>query len=247
MAVGDKKVSCIICAFNEAGRVGEVLKVATTYPRFDEIIAVDDGSTDGTYSEICSFSGVKAIRLDKNYGKTKATFAGVDESAGDLIFHLDADLVGLTHSNFDDLLAPHACLRCMTLAKMSNFELLANLAGMDILSGERIIPRDVFDKLRTKKFSGYSIETFINGAIISEGMPVISVKWPNVKYLTWADKLGNAKFKAIRRRIHEINMMMHIYSEVPFHKIVVQNLYMPYLGFLHRIRQRRRKVSLVAD
>ncbi len=61
-----------------------------------EIIFVDDGSDDGSFSVLEGLNrrdpAVKAIQFRKNYGKAAALTAGFREAKGELIFTLDADL-----------------------------------------------------------------------------------------------------------------------------------------------------------
>ncbi|MFA4661655.1 glycosyltransferase family 2 protein [Pyrococcus kukulkanii] len=81
-------ISVIIPAYNEERRIGEVLK---NMPNFvDEIIVIDDGSTDKT-SEIAKAFGAKVIRLDKNLGKGAALREGIKIARGDVIVFMDAD------------------------------------------------------------------------------------------------------------------------------------------------------------
>jgi glycosyltransferase involved in cell wall biosynthesis len=82
------KVSIVIPAYNEATSIGEV--VANCKAFCDEIIVVDDGSTDNT-AEIAKNSGAVVIRNEKNLGVTKATRNGFGAAHGDIIVTMDAD------------------------------------------------------------------------------------------------------------------------------------------------------------
>jgi glycosyltransferase involved in cell wall biosynthesis/putative flippase GtrA len=62
-----------------------------------EIIFVDDGSTDGTFSELQCLhlahpNTVNVIRFRKNFGKTPALVAGFSLCRGDVVFTMDGDL-----------------------------------------------------------------------------------------------------------------------------------------------------------
>ncbi|WP_406192688.1 glycosyltransferase family 2 protein [Kitasatospora sp. NBC_01560] len=61
-----------------------------------EILYVDDGSTDGTWSLIEEFAStsesVRALRLSRNFGHQAGCLAGLKEAAGDATVVIDADL-----------------------------------------------------------------------------------------------------------------------------------------------------------
>ena len=61
-----------------------------------EIIFLDDGSTDESWSIISGFAAadpnVKGIRFMKNFGKSQALHAGFAKAKGDVIITMDADL-----------------------------------------------------------------------------------------------------------------------------------------------------------
>ncbi|WP_460219597.1 glycosyltransferase family 2 protein [Psychroserpens sp. MEBiC05023] len=61
-----------------------------------EIIFIDDGSTDESWSTIMQLSqnnpNVKGIRFLKNFGKSQALHAGFAKAEGDVIITMDADL-----------------------------------------------------------------------------------------------------------------------------------------------------------
>ena len=84
----DSKVSVVIPAYNEAMSIGEVIANCKAF--CDEIIVVDDGSTDDT-AEIAKNSGAVVIRNKKNLGVTRTTRIGFEQAHGDIIVTIDAD------------------------------------------------------------------------------------------------------------------------------------------------------------
>jgi dolichol-phosphate mannosyltransferase len=86
------KVSIVIPFHNEAESVkavlGEILAVRD--PR-DEIIAVDDGSSDGTGAIMDGLSGITVIHLPRNMGQSAAIYKGLKAATGDVIATLDGD------------------------------------------------------------------------------------------------------------------------------------------------------------
>ncbi len=61
-----------------------------------EVIAVDDGSIDGTAiqlnKEISNRHNLRIVEFRRNYGQTAAMMAGIDFSNGEILVSLDADL-----------------------------------------------------------------------------------------------------------------------------------------------------------
>ena len=97
-----------------------------------EIVYVDDGSTDDSVQILESlaeqdFAHTKVIALRRNFGQTAAMAAGIDNSQGDIIVMMDADMQN------DPTDIP------MMLEKMTE--------GYDVVSGWRIQRKDAF--LRT--------------------------------------------------------------------------------------------------
>jgi glycosyltransferase involved in cell wall biosynthesis len=85
------KTSVIVCAYNYARFLPRCLESVISQSRpADEIILVDDGSTDQTPSVVSGFRSVRYIRQERA-GKAAAFNLGFDASKGDLILHLDAD------------------------------------------------------------------------------------------------------------------------------------------------------------
>ncbi len=61
-----------------------------------ELIMVDDGSTDGSYSLLAHLAkadpALKVIRFRRNFGQTAAMSAGFDHAKGDIIIPMDGDM-----------------------------------------------------------------------------------------------------------------------------------------------------------
>jgi glycosyltransferase involved in cell wall biosynthesis len=91
----DPLVSFIVPAYNEAPSIEEVLRRVYALPLRAEVIAVDDGSTDGTPEILESFvrsNGLIALRHERNRGKGAAVRTGLRRSTGDVVLIQDADM-----------------------------------------------------------------------------------------------------------------------------------------------------------
>ena len=93
------KISVIAPAMNEEDGISEfVYRTSKSCELFEdyELIIVDDGSTDGTWSLIEKFSGqnprIKGLRLTRNFGHQFAVLAGISNSNFEFICVIDADL-----------------------------------------------------------------------------------------------------------------------------------------------------------
>src|SRR5947207_12798773 len=85
------RTSVIICAYNYARFLPRCLEsVLSQSQSADEIIVVDDGSTDQTQDVVTGFRSVRYVR-QKNAGKAAAFNRGFQAATGTILCHLDAD------------------------------------------------------------------------------------------------------------------------------------------------------------
>jgi glycosyltransferase involved in cell wall biosynthesis len=93
-------LSILIPLLNEEESLQElyawILKVMQSNEYSYEIIFLDDGSTDNSWSIIEGFAtenpNIKGIRFMRNFGKSQALHAGFAKAQGDVIITMDADL-----------------------------------------------------------------------------------------------------------------------------------------------------------
>jgi undecaprenyl-phosphate 4-deoxy-4-formamido-L-arabinose transferase len=93
-------LSVVIPVYNEKENLPELidrcLAACRKTGRTFEIILVDDGSQDGSRTMILEAAGQHAeivgIILNRNYGQHAAVFAGLEQSKGEIVITLDADL-----------------------------------------------------------------------------------------------------------------------------------------------------------
>jgi glycosyltransferase involved in cell wall biosynthesis len=105
------RVSIIVPCYNAEPWVGAAMEsaLAQTWPE-TEVIAVNDGSHDGTLAALRRFEGPKVRVIDQgNLGASAARNAGLRAATGEFIQFLDAD----------DLLAPEKIARQMELLNAS--------------------------------------------------------------------------------------------------------------------------------
>ncbi len=98
----DKRVdiSVVVPLYNEEESLPELVawidRVAKGEALSYEIIMVDDGSTDGSWSVVQrlkkEYPAIRGISFRRNYGKSAALYSGFEMAQGEVVFTMDADL-----------------------------------------------------------------------------------------------------------------------------------------------------------
>lgn len=95
---GAPAVSIVVPVYNEAGNLGILLDeiAAALAGTAFEVVAVDDGSTDGSVAELVGLRArhpsLRVVRLARNAGQSAAFAAGFQAARGAVLVTMDADL-----------------------------------------------------------------------------------------------------------------------------------------------------------
>lgn len=95
-----KDYSIVVPFYNEEENIRPMLervsKVMDDLSENYEIIAIDDGSSDTTFSKLVEgkerYPKLKIIKFRRNFGQTQAMQAGIDHACGEFIITMDGDL-----------------------------------------------------------------------------------------------------------------------------------------------------------
>jgi glycosyltransferase involved in cell wall biosynthesis len=102
-------LTVVLPVYNERQTIQTILDQVLAVGLADEIIAVDDGSTDGTREALAEYARsrprVRVLLHDRNRGKGAAVITGIKAATKDLVLIQDADLE-YDPRDYPSLLAP---------------------------------------------------------------------------------------------------------------------------------------------
>jgi glycosyltransferase involved in cell wall biosynthesis len=179
------RCAAIVPAYNEAGRITNVLKAVAGAQTIDELLVICDGCDDTTGDEARGFAArwkeknpgstldIRVLELEHNLGKGGAMRHGALHCTAPILLFLDADLIGLTSEQVDAMVAPMRCDNPEERAAMSLGLFGAARGGIvgwwlslchrkvAAITGQRAIRRDVFLAVPDLTKSRFGVETAI--------------------------------------------------------------------------------------
>lgn len=175
-----RSLTVIIPVFNEERTVSSVIEIIRSWGKAEEIVVVNDGSTDRTLAAVKQFTGsIRIISYRKNRGKSYAMAKGIEQSRGEIIMFMDGDVVGLTHRDLDAMTAPVAEGNADMVLGAARFWSAGKFEPFNDITGERVILRkNIENRLQEIKPLGYGIELYLND--LHKNMRTVTVKLPHV-------------------------------------------------------------------
>ncbi|HEY0213151.1 MAG TPA: glycosyltransferase [Paenirhodobacter sp.] len=207
-------LSCVIPAYNEAPRIAAVLQSVIGHPAIDEVIVVDDGSSDATAEIVAGIAGARLIRMAQNAGKSRAVATGIEAAQGDLILLLDSDLIGLSGADLNALIAPVRAGRAdVAISLRGNAPGLWRAIGLDYISGERVVSKALLGPIEAlRRLPRFGLEVYMNRRILAAGARIAVVRWPGVASPWKAAKRG--RLAGVKADLKMLSDMFHTITPV---------------------------------
>ena len=150
-------VSIIVPVFNEEESIPElhswISRVMKETSMVYEIILIDDGSNDRSWSLIQDLSNVdqqvKGIKFSRNYGKSAALHTGFQHCKGEVVITMDADLQD----------SPEEIPGLVKMIREENYDLVSGWKKIRHDPRNKTIPSKFFNAV-TRKISGIDLHDF---------------------------------------------------------------------------------------
>ncbi|HEY4511558.1 MAG TPA: glycosyltransferase family 2 protein [Candidatus Paceibacterota bacterium] len=202
-----KKISVIIPAKNESSTIQGLVEAIKQSPYVDEIIVVDDGSTDNT-GKLAGLAGAKVITLPENRGKGYAMNKGVGSARNDLVLFIDADITGMSPEIVEKIVAPvllntydmHAGLMERKSAIIKFFTRVG-----PVLSGQRVMRKEVWYSVPEYYKSRFEIEIALNYFAKRNGYQASSCVIEG-----WSQTIKERKYGLLKGFLSRVGMCLDI-------------------------------------
>jgi len=189
------KTAAIIPAHNEENTIVSVIEAAKGCEFLDEIIVVDDGSSDKT-AEVAKAQGVKVVSNSINLGKGMALVNGVNNTTAEILLFLDADLIDFETDHINNLLIPvlekgyDMSVGAVDRRKISNSLNRIFQKIESPFSGMRVIQRSFWEEIPAKYKKDFYVESTITYLAKRKKLKVFPLVLEGVKHVVKEKKMG---------------------------------------------------------
>ncbi|MCK4661647.1 MAG: glycosyltransferase family 2 protein [Bacteroidales bacterium] len=182
-----KKVSAVICVYNEGKTIENVIISVSKSEIVNEVIVVNDGSTDSTekiIQKIKEVIEIKNIYLKENKGKGYAMAIGVENAENEIIVFIDADQTTTVNGYIKQIVNPLLNQESDMVLGYSTVNILSkDINPLKILTGERgLYKKDIFPILDKIKESRFGVETLLYFYFISIGKSIKFIQLVGLKH-----------------------------------------------------------------
>lgn len=169
------RVSAIVPVFNEEATVASVVERLLHCDCVDEVVCVNDGSTDRSLEILHRFGDrIRVVDVQPNRGKGHALAEGIRRASGDIVVFLDADLTNLSAEHVAALLAPITAGQARAVLGSPGGDLFYSLASAftpriapsvgSVFSGQRAYLRqDLLPHATRMEVTRFGVEVYLNG------------------------------------------------------------------------------------
>jgi len=235
------RTSLVIPAYNE--EEGLPLVAREYFELVDEVIMVDDGSSDETFQAAQKLVGekVKLLRHEVNQGKVAALRTGVVQAKGDVIIFTDADntyparyvpqLVQEIEKGADLVLGARIQARenIPAFNRLGNniFSFLATYISCikikDSQTGMRAFRREMFEKLDVKA-KGLEFETKMTVRAAKLGYKIVEIP------IEYRERVGKSKLNPIKDGARMLTALLSVaYTET---SLLSKMILLPSMAFI---------------
>ncbi len=186
-------ICAVIPAYNEEKTIGSVINAVEKVDLIENIIVVNDGSSDNTSEIANSYSRVTVIELKYNMGKSDAIKKAVELSKDDIILLLDADLVGLTSTHVTNLILPMLTDDLdMTIGLFSNGRFITDLGQLitPYLTGQRAVKRSIIEDIKDINMTRFGLEIALTEYVNYNNLKTKEVVLENLTHVMKEEKMG---------------------------------------------------------
>jgi len=213
------KTTAILPIFNEEKTVAKVLSVLLKSKLLNEVVVVDDASTDNSLNIIKNFksSKLKIIHLEKNLGKSGAVKIAVKKTKSDILFFCDGDLHNFKLKHVKKLLKPLQKDKYSMIVGIRDRGIIHNTFVKNfgpLITGERAVSKKIFEKVAEHPLmKDYAMEFVLNDYCVRNNIPIKRIILQGVKQTNKPYKYSN-KLKGVMLLLKQIIALVLVYANL---------------------------------